>query len=101
MPPLILASASPRRRHLLREHGYTFRAIPAEVAEIAPAHLTPGEITLFNARAKARAVAREHPQALVIGVDTVVEIRGDVLGKPADMNAAFRMLKRLNGRQHE
>ena len=100
MPPLILASASPRRRTLLREHGYTFSVEPAEVAESAPAHLTPGEITLRNARAKAHAVARKHPEALVLGVDTEVVFEGEVLGKPADMDAAFAMVKRLNGRAH-
>ena len=101
MPPLILASASPRRRRLLLEHGYNFRVAPAEVAEIAPPHLSPGEITLFNARTKAHAVARSHPRSLVLGVDTVVAFEGEVLGKPANMEAAFEMVKRLNGRTHD
>jgi septum formation protein len=101
MPPLILASASPRRRRLLLEHGYNVRIVPAAVTEIAHAHFTPGEITLFNGRAKARAVARDHPRALVIGVDTVVVFQGEVFGKPASMDAAFRMAQRLNGRTHE
>jgi septum formation protein len=101
MPPLILASASPRRRRLLLEHGYNFRVAPAEVAEIAPAHLTPGEITLFNARIKAHAIARVHPRSLVLGVDTVVAFEGEVLGKPANMEAALAMIRRLNGRTHD
>jgi septum formation protein len=98
--PLILASASPRRRRLLLEHGYNFRVAPAEVAEIAHAHLSPGEITLFNARAKSHAIARGQPNAIVLGVDTVVAHQGEVLGKPANMDAAFAMVKRLNGRTH-
>ena len=101
MPPLILASSSPRRRHLLLEHGYNFRVLPAEVSEIAPAYLSPGEITMFNARNKAYAIARTQPHSLVLGVDTVVAFEGDVLGKPATMEAAFAMAKRLNGRSHE
>ena len=101
LPPLILASASPRRRELLREHGYTFSVEPADVEESAPVHLTPGEIVLRNARAKARAVARKHPEALVLGVDTEVIFAGEVFGKPADFEAAFAMVKRLNGRTHE
>jgi septum formation protein len=101
MPPLILASASPRRRALLREHGYDFQVIPADVAEVAPSHLTPREITLFNARAKAHAVARSHPEALVLGVDTVVEFEGGIFGKPANLRAAFTMVKRLIGKTHE
>jgi septum formation protein len=99
-PLLILASSSPRRRALLEEHYYTFEVIvPRDVEEIAPAHLSPGETVLANARAKARAVVR--PAAVVIGVDTEVFFEGRVLGKPADMNAAFEMLSRLNGRTHE
>jgi septum formation protein len=100
MPPLILASASPRRRALLREHGYQFRVVPAHVAEVAPPYLTPREITLFNARAKAHAVARAHPGALVLGVDTVVEFQGEIFGKPSDLRAAFAMVKRLNSKAH-
>jgi len=101
MPPLILASASPRRRRLLLDHGYNFRVVPADVAEIAPRHLTAGEITLFNARAKAHAVARAHPRSLIIGVDTVVAFEGEIFGKPASMEAALAMLRRLRGRAHE
>ena len=84
----------------MREHGYRFSVEPADVAESAPAHLTPGEITLRNARAKAHAVAAKHPDALVLGVDTEVVFEGEVFGKPADMDAAFAMVKRLNGRAH-
>jgi septum formation protein len=101
MPPLILASASPRRRRLLLEHGYDFRVVPADVIEIAPAHLSPGEITLSNARAKSHAIARTEPGSLVLGVDTLVAFEGEVLGKPANMKAALAMVKRLNGRTHD
>jgi septum formation protein len=99
--PLILASASPRRKDLLREHGYAFRVVPADVHEIAPSHLTAGEITLRNARAKACAVASIHPDGIVLGVDTVVAFEGEIFGKPANLDAAFAMAKRLNGRSHE
>ena len=101
MAALILASASPRRKDLLREYGYEFRVVPAEVLEIAPAHLTAGEVTLRNARAKACAVACIHPEALVLGVDTVVVLDGEIFGKPSDLEKAFAMAKRLNGRSHE
>jgi len=101
MAPLILASASPRRKDLLREHGYEFRVVPAEVLEIAPAHLTAGEVTLCNARAKACAVGAAHPDEVVLGVDTVVVFEGEIFGKPSDPNAAFAMAKRLNGQAHE
>ena len=101
MPPLILASSSPRRKRLLLEHGYQFRVVPADVVEIAPVHLSPGEITLANAQAKARAIALIEPGALALGVDTVVAFEGEVLGKPASMEAAFAMIQRLNGRTHD
>lgn len=98
---LVLASASPRRRHLLAEHGFEFTVAPAEVNEVTPAHLTPGETVLFNARAKAQAVARLQPDALVLGVDTLVAFEERIFGKPADLDEAFSMLARLNGRAHE
>ena len=75
--------------------------MPADVEEIAPAHLTPAEIVLENASRKARAIASKYPGELVLGVDTVVAFEGEVFGKPADMEAAFAMIKRLTGRTHE
>ena len=85
----------------MREHGYTFSVEPADVPESAPTHLTPGEIVLRNARAKVRAVAPKHPDALVLGVDTEVVFEGEVFGKPVDLDAALAMAKRLTGRTHE
>ena len=99
-PLLILASTSPRRRLLLAEHGYRFEVVaPYGVEEIAPLDLSPGDTVLANASAKARAVVR--PDAAVLGVDTEVFFEGRVLGKPRDMDDAFAMLSRLNGRSHE
>lgn len=100
MTPLVLASASPRRSDLLQEHGFDFIIDPAEIEEIAPPHLTPGEIVLANARRKAICVAARHPGALVVGADTLVALEGSVLGKPRDMEEALNMLARLNGRTH-
>jgi septum formation protein len=101
LPKLILASTSPRRRDLLAEHGYPFAAVHPCVDEISPEYLTPGEIVLYNARSKAMAVARQRPQELVLGVDTVVVFEGRILGKPKDMDDALAMLCDLNGREHE
>ena len=100
-PRLLLASASPRRRALLEEYGYAFTVEAANIAEVSPPHLTPGETVWYNARAKARAVARNHPQELVLGVDTEVVFENEIFGKPADFMAAEAMLRRLNGRVHE
>lgn len=98
---LILASASPRRRSLLAEQGWEFTVMPADVEEITPAHLSPAETALWNARLKAHAIARASTDALVLGVDTLVALDDRVFGKPADLDEAFAMLSALNGRTHE
>ncbi len=97
--PLILASASPRRRDLLREAGFTFEILPAHTDEVVVS--TPHDTVLGNARTKAHAIARQRPEALVLGVDTEVWFGDRVFGKPADMDDALRMLRELNGRTHE
>ncbi len=99
--PLILASASPRRRWLLKRNKYPFTVEVADVAEISPVYFTPGETVLRNARAKAWEVALRRREALVLGVDTIVAFGNKIFGKPADLSAAEAMLRRLNGRAHE
>ena len=101
MSRIVLASASPRRRQLLAEHGYEFTVAPADVDEIAPAHFTPREVVLWNARIKAHAVAGEMPGEIVLGVDTLVAYEGRILGKPRDMQEAFAMIRELNGQSHD
>jgi len=102
---LILASASPRRRQLLSEYGYEFSVYPADVEEVSPEEMNVGDVTLYNARLKAEAVAREvhaiHPEAVILGVDTLVALDGKKLGKPKDMGEAAAMLCSLSGRIHE
>jgi septum formation protein len=101
MPSIVLASASPRRSALLTREGFDFIVQPADVDEIAPEHLTPAEITLANARTKAKAIASQRPDAIVVGADTLVAFEGEIFGKPRDLDHAFEMLSRLNGRIHE
>ena len=98
---LILASASPRRSELLRELGVAFEVVPSAAEEILPADLRPADICQINAYRKARAVAKHHPDALVLGADTLVCLGRDLFGKPADLNHAFQMLNALQGREHE
>lgn len=98
---LILASTSPRRSVLLREMGFAFRTFSPDIEETAETHFTPRELTLLNARRKATAVAAFCPDSVVIGADTVVCIDGQILGKPADLDEARRMLRLLSGRSHE
>lgn len=99
--PLVLASASPRREELLRQAGFEFEIVLSQVEEAHDATLTPEQLTLENARRKALAVSRIRPEALVIGADTLVYVDGDPLGKPADMDEALHMVRRLSGRTHE
>lgn len=98
---IILASASPRRRELLAGMGYEFEVIPADVQELQDTDgITPEQLALANARLKAEALAKIHPDALVIGADTVVECGGVCCGKPADEADAVRMLQFLSGKEH-
>jgi len=99
--PLILASASPRREELLGEAGYAFRVIAPEVDEAHDESLSCEALTMENARVKALAIAQLHEGALVIGADTLVYLDGIPLGKPRDMEDAFRMLQRLSGHTHQ
>ena len=97
-PQVILASASPRRRELLRLVGIEHVVIPADIDETYLAGEQPASHAERLAREKARALTR--PDAVVIGSDTIVVVDGDVLGKPRDRDHAAAMLRRLSGRAH-
>jgi septum formation protein len=101
LPPLILASASPRRAELLRQLGLRFQTVTSDASEAAHEHLSPIELCLLNAHRKARAVAKKLPDALVLAADTLVFCDGDILGKPVDLTEAQRMLERLQNRTHQ
>jgi septum formation protein len=98
---VILASASPRREQLLREMGLLFRVIrPNGVVEVT-AGVAPDVLVMQNAQRKARAVAGQHRESVVIGADTEVVLDGVVFGKPRDLNEAETMLAKLAGRRHD
>ena len=101
LPPLILASASPRRAELLGELGVKFRVVPSDAPEIAHDEFSPQELCQLNAHRKARTVAKKHPDALAMGADTLVFLGREILGKPRDLGDAHRMLRRLQGRTHQ
>jgi septum formation protein len=100
---LILASASPRRRELLAQAGYTFEVEAADVDESERESEAPGDYVRRLAEEKARAVFARHPnpELVVLGADTTVVCDGEILAKPVDANDAVRMLRRLSGRKHE
>jgi septum formation protein len=99
-PNVILASQSPRRRELLTLVGIPHVVRPADIDETYLAGEHPREHAERLAREKASVVARENPEALVIGSDTIVVVDGDVLGKPRDPAHAAEMLTRLSARTH-
>ncbi|MAP74040.1 MAG: septum formation protein Maf [Planctomycetaceae bacterium] len=100
--PLILASTSPRRNHLLTEFGYQFETDPpSDGAECGICSgETPPELVVRLARQKAVDVAVRYDFAIILGCDTVAECYGQVLGKPRDREDARRMLKLLRGKEH-
>lgn len=97
---LILASGSPRRSELLAAAGMSFEVIPSPAEEIDDASLGMAGLCEENARLKASAVLSLHPDAVVIGADTLVFLDGEPLGKPKDMTEAEGMLRRLSGKAH-
>ncbi len=98
MSALILASRSPQRRAILEQLGVAFSVVVPEVDELGEG--PPHEVAIENAYRKAAAVAQDHPDALVLGVDTVVALGSRLYGKPADRQQAAGTLLALNGRRH-
>ena len=100
-PTLILASASPRRSELLRQLGVEFKVAVGNVPEIHHEHLTAREVAQINAYRKARMVAKEFPDALVLGADTLVYLDTVLFGKPSSLEEAYEMLEKLQGETHQ
>jgi septum formation protein len=98
---LVLASSSPRRRELLAAAGYEFEvAEPPPEEEPAAPGASPESVALGRARSKARAVAASLREGIVIGADTIVNLDGRLIGKPADRADAARILGQLAGTTH-
>ncbi len=97
---LVLASASPRRRELLKRLGVDFRVAPAGVDETPRPGEEPGALVARLAEAKARAVAAREKRVAVLAADTVVVVGDRVLGKPREAGDAAAMLAALAGREH-
>jgi septum formation protein len=99
----ILASASPRRKELLKEAGYNFEVVPPDIDESAiPAEgIEPREYAKRLALAKAKSVAARFPDCLVIGADTVVDFEGEIVGKPCDAKEAEEITRKLFNRPHK
>jgi septum formation protein len=98
---LILASASPRRAHLLKKIINKFKVVPSQVQESEVSAKTPEAFAIKAALAKAEDVALKHKNAVVIGADTIVVLGKKILGKPKSKKEAISMLKSLAGRTHK
>src|SRR5262245_7353969 len=100
MPELILASTSSARRALMDALALPYRADAPGVDETVPPGLTAEATVALLSRRKAEAVHRRFPDAWVLGSDQVVDLDGDILGKPTDLAAARAQLRRMLGRTH-
>ena len=101
MNNIILASASPRRKKLLEQINLSFRVHPSAVDESYPSDWSPAEIVCKLALRKAEDIATEYGSSLIIGADTIVTFRNEVLEKPSDANDARRMLVMLSETSHQ
>ena len=99
--PLILASQSPRRAHLLNLVGFEFKVLPSHLDESLIQEADPAQHVLKLSEAKARDVAKRVDKGAIIGADTIVVLDGMVLGKPAHAQEAFEMLRMLAGKSHQ
>ena len=99
----ILASASPRRKQLLAEAGYEFIVVPPDIDESAfqTEGIEPGKYAEQLALVKAKNAAEKYPNCLVIGADTVVDFKGEIIGKPADAKEAEHITKKLFSAPHK
>jgi septum formation protein len=97
---LVLASASPRRQELLRNAGIDFTVHASNIPEHPLPNEAPKVYAERLAREKASAIFQQHPEKFVLGADTIVLVRHEVLGKPKDAADATRMLQSLSGRSH-
>jgi septum formation protein len=101
--PLILASASPRRKQLMTEAGYDFIIVRPQVDESTyPAEGRDAcQYAKELALVKAKSIAAGYPDSLVIGADTVVDCRGEIIGKPVDEKDAERITRKLFAAPHK
>lgn len=97
---IILASGSPSRKEILKRAGVEFEVETSDYEEDLEQELAPHELVKKLSQGKARAVAEEHDDAIIIGADSVVVIDGEVIGKPTDETDARAMLHSMSGRDH-
>lgn len=100
MKQIILASASPRRKELLKQIGLTFRVVESNIEEVIETDIEPQELAEKLSLKKAEKIARTEKDALIIAADTLIVFQGKILGKPKDADDAYRTLAMLAGNIH-
>ena len=101
LPPVILASASPRRSELLTSMDIEFEVVPSHVEELLDGYDFIPDLCEAYARIKAEPIAELHPECLVLAADTMVYLEDIVYGKPTDLEDAHQMISKLQGRTHQ
>lgn len=99
--PLVLASNSPRRKQLLREAGFDFEVEVRPTDETYPANTKPDQVAAYIAQQKAEVFRADKYDKLILTADTVVVLEDRILGKPADREEAYTMLRALSGHTHQ
>lgn len=100
MVRMILASSSPRRQELLQLITNEYEIVTADIDESKEGFTSPQSYVAAMAERKAQRVAANHPEAIVIGADTIV-VKDEILGKPKNKEEARQMLEKLSGQEHE
>lgn len=100
MKKIILASGSPRRKELLKKLGIKFEVVPSDYEEDMSLKLKPQELAKFLSLEKAKSVAKNYKNAIIISADTFVVFKGKYIGKPHSKIEAKRMLKDISGKSH-
>ena len=103
LPRIVLASTSPQRKRLLKQIRIPFRCVTPDIDETVFSDLAITDRVVQTAKAKVESVLPFlHPKTRwIVGVDTLIELGGEIIGKPADRNEAERILMRLSGNVHQ
>lgn len=97
---IILASKSPRRKHLLENIGLKFKIVPSDINEDLIPLSSPRKYAENLSKEKAKKVAQKYKDAIIIGADSIVIFKGEIIGKPKSMKNAKEILRKLSGQKH-
>lgn len=100
MKKIVLASASPRRKELIKYISDNVLCVPSGEDESLPDGIGASRVPAYLARLKAQSVAKDYPDCIVIGSDTVVILDDKILSKPQSAQDAYQKLKALSGKEH-